>query len=771
MSQNINFLDFTLNPQQRSLSQGAERIDISSTTYKLLICFINNPGKTISRSELTDQVWPNRVVTETSLDKLIQRLRKTLGDTGQHKEIIKTIHGVGFVFLPAVQLTEDTVAEKKTTKKTWSVPLFLASVLGLIVMLFWMQETNQDSEATASKPKSVEPTQIVALIPNITSLADQNQAWMLTGGMHYLKEQFNQSLNLEIKNIGLKTIGAADPERYAIELSIENAIDAAVLVEIREINELFQAAVKIRDSDGVIAQSSMQSESIKTLYDEIAVWTREVLSIQSDLPTNDAQSTMSSDRYAVENYIRGMSAQTSGYSAEAIKYFDLATKEDPEFWLAWYEMSLAHRKQGDYKKALSIISVFEHVPLTDKNNLMIQNAKAVNLYFLGEYAAGIEVLNAGITIAKNSGNNKELSAFLTNKALFAKAMDDLDLAQSSIEESIDIVLNMKGNQDAKLGSAYNTLAGIEINLNQLEAAQNHAQAAINYFRKAGNKRYETTAKSRLSSIYFALGKWDQGENLIKEVLAIQQELEDTLGQTTSYMRLSDYSLMRGDFTSAQIQLDQLSELMTDLSNKYQNDSFLITQIKIKTLTGDHQSAQNLLSELKAGISSDSRLFSYYLLSLKLMEVKKDQAAWQVLADEFVNNQSFSDQPYHYLTKAKLAVKQQNIAAAEDAFEQAKQAAFKQHDVMTVTDVMNPYILFLLDTNPEAAYANLLQLEKYPAPAYPLLKTKAQVMGKQGEYFKAMALLEELKSVSGDHWNVDDQLLLEQYRKAIMIDKK
>lgn len=154
-----------------------------------------------------------------------------------------------------------------------------------------------------------------------------------------------------------------------------------------------------------------------------------------------------------------------------------------------------------------------------------------------------------------------------------------------------------------------------------------------------------------------------------------------------------------------------------------------------------------------------------------MEVKKDQAAWQVLADEFVNNQSFSDQPYHYLTKAKLAVKQQNIAAAEDAFEQAKQAAFKQHDVMTVTDVMNPYILFLLDTNPEAAYANLLQLEKYPAPAYPLLKTKAQVMGKQGEYFKAMALLEELKSVSGDHWNVDDQLLLEQYRKAIMIDKK
>jgi len=767
MSKNINFLDFTLNPQQRILSMGGERIEISSTAYKLLICFINNPGKIISRNELTERVWPNRVVTETSLDKLIQRLRKTLGDTEQHKEIIRTIHGVGFVFLPEVHVIEDTAVRKNTGIKKWTVPLLMVFILGLLTLLYWVQIINSDSNVTASNSEPLEKIQIVALIPNITPLANQDQAWMLTGGMHYLKEQFNQSQNLEIKNIGLKTIGSADPERYAIELSIENTIDAAVLVEVQEINEQFQATVKIRNSDGVIAEQSMQSESIKTLYDEIATWTHEILSIQSDLANNNAQSTMSSDRYAVENYIRGMSAQTSGYAAQAIKYFDLATREDPEFWLAWYELSLAHRKQGDYKKALSIISVFENVPLTDKNNLMIQNAKALNLYYLGEYAVGIEALNAGIVTARNSGNNKELSTFLTNKALFAKAMDDLDVAQSSIQESITIALTLKGNQDAKLGSAYNTLAGIEMNLNKLDSAQNNAQAAINYFKKSGKKRYEATAKSRLSSIHYALGDWNQGEGLIKEVLAIQQELEDTLGQTTSYIRLIDYSLMRGDFTTAQTQLDILSELMSPLSNKYQNDSFLITQIKLKTTIGDYQFAQNLLADLKAGITSDNRLFSYYLLSLKLFEVKKDQASWQNLANEFVNAQAFSDQPYSYLTKAQIAEKQNNLAATQDAFEQAKQTAIEQQDVMTVADVMNPYILFLLNNNPEAAYPNLLELEKYPVPAYPFLKIKAQVLVKQGEYFKAMALMEELKSIAGGHWTVDDQLLLEKYRKDII----
>ena len=770
MSQNINFLDFTLDTQQHSLSMAGKRIEISSTAYKLLIYLLKNPGKTIPRNELTAHVWPDRIVTETSLDKLIQRLRKTLGDTGQHKEIIRTIHGVGFVFLPDVQIIEDTVSPTKTDNKKWVAPLMLVSVLGLIGLIYWLQNTSQDSESMTLNPAEVVQHQTVALIPNITSLADQNQAWMLNGGLHYLQELFNQSINLEIKNIGLKDLGSEDPERYAIELSIENAVDAAVVVEVREINELFQAAVKIRNSDGVIAQQSMQSESIKTLYDEIAAWTHEVLAIQSDLQPNNSQSTMSGDRYAVENYIRGMSAQNSGYAAEAIKYFELATKEDPEFWLAWYELSLAHRKQGDYKKALSIISVFENVPLTDKNNLMIQNAKAVNLYFLGEYAAGIEVLNSGIVTARNSGNNKELSAFLTNKALFAKAMDDLELAQSSVEESIAIILTMQGNQDAKLGSAYNTLAGIEINLNDLQAAQKHAETAINYFKNAGEKRYQATAKSRLSSIYYTLGDWNQGEALIKEVLSIQQELNDTLGQTTSYMRLCDYDFLKGDFAAAENHLGKLTDLMSQVSNKYQNDSFLITKIKVKLKTGEFELAKNLLAELKQNITDNNRLYSYYLLTLNLHEIQNDGNDWLSVADEFTANKDFGIQPYSHLIQAKSAIKRQQFSAAQDAFEQAKQIALKQKAVHAIADVMNPYILFLLDNDAELAYLNLLELEKHAVPVYPFLKTKAQVLFNKGEYFKASSLLEELKTKAGDHWTVDDQLLMENYRKAIINDQ-
>jgi hypothetical protein len=84
--------------------------------------------------------------------------------------------------------------------------------------------------------------------------------------------------------------------------------------------------------------------------------------------------------------------------------------------------------------------------------------------------------------------------------------------------------------------------------------------------------------------------------------------------------------------------------------------------------------------------------------------------------------------------------------------------------------MNPYILFLLETDPELAYLNLLELEKHFVPNYPFLKTKAQVYSSKGEHFKAAALLEELKTKAGDYWVAEDQLLLEQYRSAVTNDQ-
>ncbi len=761
MSPFYYFLDYTVNTQQQSLYRGEARIEIASKTYQLLILLLKKPNETIPRKELIEYVWPDRVVSETSVDKLIQKLRKLLDDTKQHKTIIKTIHGVGYVFLPQVS----TLVETVDIKVNWLSKLkYLPILIGITLVSLFILNKLQIIKTTTTAPENKATS--IAFIPDITSIDDQDQFWMINGGLHYLIEDFNRSVNLETRNISLKTLGSEDPERFAIELNKNNQIDASVIVKITAVDAQFQAYATIRKSTGIIAENTLTSSSIKSLYDDIGSWVKGTLSIPATPTPSDSETMMSQDHYAVENYIRGMSSQLSGFSAEAIKYFDLAIKADPEFWLAWYEMGLSYRKQGQYEKSMAIFNTLESKPSTDKKNLMILNAKALNTYYMGEHAKAIEILNLAIEIARSTQDNNKLRIFLTNKALFANAINDYDTALKSVEESISLIKTFEGNHDSSFGSAYNTLAGIQINLYDFETAKSHAKLAVHYFKKSGNLRFQARAHSRLSSILYKMGDWKQGESMIKEALAIQQEVEDIRGQTTSYMRLCDYDLLKGDYKAAQNHLNLLRDLMTDITDKNQNTHFLITQIKFHLKLGEYQAAKNLLSELKQNTNHNSFLLSYYLLSLELHELNKDSTSWSSIAGEFTKDETLDTDPYQLLTLAQLAIKSQKTTQAIELFEKAKQLAFDQKTVHVIADIMNRYIIFLLSTNQETAYANILELEEHPIPTYPFLKVKAQVIAAKGEYFKASTLLAELKSKAGDNWTVDDQLLLESYKKHL-----
>ncbi len=771
MGQRYDFLDFSVDTQNHQLSQAGNRLDITSTAYKLLTYFIDNPGVTISRQKITNHVWSNRIVSETSLDKLIQRLRKILGDTGQHKNIISTVHGEGFVFLPKVNIDEihDKYIRDKKNNKKFRFSTYVLLPIILLVYYASTDKTNTDEIPIISKADA--SPMILALIPNITALSDKNQTWMIQGGMYYFKEKFNDSLNIELKNINLTKLADVSPQRYAIDLTNKNQIDSSIIVSVEEKDQQFVSEVIIRNNDGILAQQSFTSATIKSLFDSISNWSHEKLRITSVANVNTKTSTMSKNRFAVENYIRGMSAQLSGDAAKAINYFELATHEDQDFWLAWYELSLAYRHQGNYQKSLSIIKVLENSYLSDKNQLMIKNAEALNYYYMGNYNKGIEIINQSINIASKNNNSKDLAASLINKSLFARNLGNQKLALASINQSIQVILTLKGDNYSKLGSAYNALAGIEINLYDYESAQKHVLQAIENFNKSGDKRYKAIAQSRLSEIYYAKGEWKKGEKLTVEALAIQKELDNTLGQTTSYMRLIDYDILIGDFSIANDHLKILSELMDSISSKYQNDSYLITKIKILLLTKQLESALISLNKLKNTMVDDKRRLSYHILMLTYYKLKNNNAIWKSFAEKFLtenkSNPNFLNQPMFLLLQAQLANMNSNQGLAMSLYLQAQELAIQQHNTITLAKVVNAHMSYLLKENKiDQAYQKLLVADQYNFPIYPYLKIKAQVLFSQGKIFKSTALLEELKSNSGGHWNIDDQLLLESFRTQL-----
>ena len=80
----------------RFLKNGNE-IELSKTEIRLLRCFTENEGVTLSRDKLIDYVWQNeQFVDESALTVSVKRLRDKIED--KNEKLIHTVYGIGYVF-------------------------------------------------------------------------------------------------------------------------------------------------------------------------------------------------------------------------------------------------------------------------------------------------------------------------------------------------------------------------------------------------------------------------------------------------------------------------------------------------------------------------------------------------------------------------------------------------------------------------------------------------------------------------------------------------
>ncbi|WKY45385.1 response regulator transcription factor [Eubacteriaceae bacterium ES2] len=77
-----------------------QKIELSKTEQKLLRLLVNNPGITLSRTNLIDQIWTDgaEYVDENALSVAIKRLRNKLEDQPSKPKYLCTVYGIGYVW-------------------------------------------------------------------------------------------------------------------------------------------------------------------------------------------------------------------------------------------------------------------------------------------------------------------------------------------------------------------------------------------------------------------------------------------------------------------------------------------------------------------------------------------------------------------------------------------------------------------------------------------------------------------------------------------------
>lgn len=95
------FSDLTVNDYTKKVSRAGTEISLTSTEYKLLLYFLNNPEKVISRAEILDAVWGvNYELGTNVVDVYVNYLRKKL-DSREDSRLIHTVIGMGYVLKKA----------------------------------------------------------------------------------------------------------------------------------------------------------------------------------------------------------------------------------------------------------------------------------------------------------------------------------------------------------------------------------------------------------------------------------------------------------------------------------------------------------------------------------------------------------------------------------------------------------------------------------------------------------------------------------------------
>ena len=100
----LHFEGLMINKLKQEVLLNNEKLTLSTTEYEALLLFAENPGRELDRDFLVENLRGIRWQSyDRSIDVLVSRLRIKLGDTPSETNYIKTIHGVGYMFIGVPQ--------------------------------------------------------------------------------------------------------------------------------------------------------------------------------------------------------------------------------------------------------------------------------------------------------------------------------------------------------------------------------------------------------------------------------------------------------------------------------------------------------------------------------------------------------------------------------------------------------------------------------------------------------------------------------------------
>jgi TolB-like protein/DNA-binding winged helix-turn-helix (wHTH) protein len=358
---------FHLDPSDRALLRGDERLELPPRVFDTLLALVQNSGRLVEKDELMRTVWPNTVVEENNLSQAVYLLRKVLQDGENGTRYIETIPKRGYRFVARVHQS-GTEAEsgmldrssqvqlepaggnsgkngsspsriRALPKSRWVVWCMAGLVGALAALLVVQAERWRDRQKNQSDSESIRS---VAVLPLQNLSNDPEQEYFADGMTDALITDLAQVRQLKVvsKTSIMQYKGVHRPlPQIGRELGVDAVVEGSVL----------RSGDRVRITAQLIRTATDRHIWAKAYEGDL----KNVLSLQAlvaEAITGEVKLSLTPaerDRFragrpvspeAYEAYLRGRyfwNRRDVGGFQKAIEYFNQAIKKDPSFALAY----------------------------------------------------------------------------------------------------------------------------------------------------------------------------------------------------------------------------------------------------------------------------------------------------------------------------------------------------------------------------------------------------------------------------------------------------
>jgi len=753
------FSAFIYDTEQKVLMHQEDVLDITKKNHALLLYLLKNPQRLVSRNELIDQVWNGRVVTNNTIDQCILKLRKALNQAHQG-DYIETVYGQGIRFIPAVGLENPVQIEtaKQNDQVLWTG---LFSMMLIVSVGYWLF-----SEKRHEVPELAENK--LALQKNVSIEAPKQAAkddWLLDGGSTYLSYLLQRYPNLNLNKIQRNT--GDEDDNPSIDISLLKADQSKINVHVvlfqkpatKTAVNSYHADINITSHDTKLAHDHISADKLTQLFPQIAQWVAQYDGSESPEQVIDPN-VFTQNEQALLSFFRGLVVQVKGNSEEALKYFNRAVELDPEFKLAWYEMSIAVRLQGDPKKSISILNAIQ----TDDQwlSFRVAIAKGNTHKLLGDLTAASASYEQALQFAKATANLSSMTFVYTNLAILYSDMNQYVEAEQQLLKALEYTdISAQPNM---YGSVMNTYSKIAIGMNNFPLAAEKSQLAVKAYKSSGNSRYEMHAKTRLARVLLIMNEFSQAELLTKESLSHAEQLNNTYAISSNRTNLAVIYKNTGRFQLAIEAFDKAIGLDVNLELYDKVAEIYLSLLEIYLHKNDMAKAQvtiNLLVQLYNEHQQDEINQIMLEAKLKMALYNQDISSSQQLLDALILN----DHKFSKIYQGDLAKLQNKYEEAELYYLEALLSANANGHFSHMVLIMNKLNALYLNYKTHKLAQNLQRTAQLKPFIYPLQKYQALAAIKAGNQIKAISLLEELKLKAGEFWQAEEQKIFERTQES------